>query len=266
MGRIVIAEPSIGDAAVLRSVAGADALAVGNLQAQQPSKAWRTTAVAGDAVEADLGTAAGINLVALLSTNAGSAATWRVRAAATQTDLTAAPGYDSGSLSVWPTTGLETWDFVHGILWLATSVQTFRWWRVDVADLDNPDGYLQAGRLFLSKAWQPSRNRQRGLAIAFEDLSPRERARGGQIYPLALPRRRVLQFTLRFQSEAEMYANAFELDRLRGRSGDVLVIPDPDKSAQIQRQTVYGLQAELVPIVDPAHNLFEKAFVIEEQI
>ena len=266
MGRIVIAEPSLSDAAVLRSVAGADALPVGNLQAQQPSDVWRTTAVAGDAIEADLGAAADVNLVALLYTNAGSAATWRIRAAAAQPDLVAAPGYDSGTLPVWPTTGLETWAFVHGIRWLSAAAQTFRWWRVDFADLNNPAGYLQAGRLFITKAWQPTRNRRRGLSIAFEDLSPRERARGGQVYPLALPRRRVLQFVLHFLEEQEMFDNAFEIDRLRGRSGDLLVIPDPDKPDQIQRQAVYGLQAELPPIVDPAFNVFEKPYVIEEQV
>ncbi|MCG8596121.1 MAG: hypothetical protein MI785_17410 [Kiloniellales bacterium] len=266
MGRIVIAEPSLGDAAVLRAAAGADALPVGNLQTQQPGEAWRSTAVAGDAVEADLGAAAEVDLIALLYTNAASAATWRVRAAAVQPDLVAAPGYDSGSLPVWPAAGLETWPFVHAILWLGAAVQSFRWWRVDYADLGNPDGYLQAGRLYIAKAWQPSRNRRRGLSLGFQDLSPRERTRGGQLYPLALPRTRVLSFALGFLSEAEMYANAFELDRLRGRSGDLLVIPDPDKPAQIQRQAVYGLQAELTPIVDPAHEVFETAFTVEEQI
>ena len=68
--------------------------------------------------------------------------------------------------------------------------------RIDLIDAANPAGFVKAGRLYLSKAWQPTRNRQLGLQIGFEDPSPQEESRGGQIYPLALFRRRVATFTL----------------------------------------------------------------------
>ena len=189
-----------------------------------------------------------------------------MRAATSQANLTASPGYDSTSVSVWPTTGLEDWPFVHGILWLGASPQTFRWWRVDYADAGNADGVLEAGRLIIAKAWQPTRNRRFGMSFTFIDPSPRRAARGGQLHVLPLERRRRLDFGLALLSETEVMENAFELQRLRGLGKDVLVIPDPTKTAQQARQAIYGLLPELSPISDPRFNNYEVRFAVEEML
>ena len=266
MGNIIIADSALSDAATLTAGSEAAGMPVGNLQTFQPSEKWRATNLAAAYVEADLGAAQPLDLIALLYTNTTSAATWRIRGATTQANLTAAPGYDSGAITAWPQSGLDDWDFVHVFKWLGASPQTFRWWRVDLTDAANPDGHLQAGRLYLSDAWQPARNLQYGWSIGFADDSIKRRATGGQSWVTARGKRRVLDFTLGFLSEAEMYDNAFDIDRRRGEHADVLAIRDPDDTAHVHRQMVYGLIDGLKPIVNPNFNLFEKSYRIEEAL
>lgn len=268
---IVIATPVLSDAAVLTAGSEAADMPAANLLTQQPIDVWRATDLANAYLVADLGAAAAINLVALLYTNASSAAQWRVRAAASEADLTAAPGYDSGLVDMWPHAGLETWDWTHAFRWLGVAgatpgPQTFRWWRIDVADPGNAAGYVQAGRLYLAAAWQPTRNLLYGWSVGFIDFSAKVRAAGGQILPGSRPLHRVARFALRCDSESEMYDNAFEIDRRRGTSGDVLVLRDPATPSRLMKQSVYGTLSSLEPIVNARFNVFEKPYEIEEMI
>lgn len=272
MGNPVIATPALSDAATLTASSAPATLPVSNLQGEQPGVVWRALDPAASWVEVDLGAASAINLVALLHHNLGSAATWRIRAAATQGDLTAAPGYDSTAITAWPTAGLEDWGTVNSVLWLAAAPQSFRWWRIDLADAANPAGFLEAGRLYIADAWQPSRNLEYGWSTAWQDPSEFALALGGQEYAVERRRRRLIQFTIpivaesQAAAEAEAYGKAFELQRLRGLSGDVLAIRDPDNAAQLQRQTIYGRMAELRPIVNTAFNIFTTRFAFREML
>ena len=270
MGNPVIATPVLSDAAVLTASSAPATLPVTNLQTQPPSEAWRGLDTAASFIEADLGAAQPVNLVALLHTNLGSAGTWRIRAAASQAALTAAPVYDSTVIAAWPTSGLETWPLVNAVLWLGSSPQTLRWWRIDLADAANPDGFLSAGRLFIADAWQPSRNLAYGWSIRWIDPSEVTRSLGGQAFPVARTPWRVFTFSLPIvatsqqAAEDELYGNAFELGRLRGISGDVFAIRDPDNTDQLQRQGMHALMTDLRPIVNDAFNLFTTRFAFEE--
>ncbi len=273
MGNPVIATPEIGDAAVLTASSAPEGLPVGNLQTRQPGQVWRAQDPAASWVEADLGSAATLNLVALLHHNLTGAGTWRIRAAATQANLTAAPGYESGVVTAWPTTGLDDWETVNSILWLGDAgAQTFRWWRVDLADAANPAGFLEAGRLYLANAWQPSRNLDYGWSTAWLDPTELNLALGGQEYDIGRRRRREITFAIpivansQAEAEAEAYDQPFEIQRRRGRSGDVLAIRDPDNADQLQRQTIYGRMAELRPIVNTAFKSFTTRFAFRETL
>jgi len=169
-------------------------------------------------------------------------------------------------MTLWPTTGLETWPFIHALRWLGASPQTRRWWRIDATDPTNPGGFFQAGRLYLANAWQPTRNLQYGWSLGWETNEAAARARGGALYPESGAAWRVIDFELGFADEAEMYANAFALQRRRATSRDVLAIRDPDALARLQDQTVYGLMEELPPIVQRRFKDFRTRFRITEQL
>lgn len=191
------------------------------------------------------------------------AATWRVRAADTQANLTAAPGYDSGTLTAWSQSGLGDWPFVHLLHWIG-STQRFRWWRFDVEDADNADGYFQAGRLILADAWQSSRGFDYGRGTGFMDPSSVAVAAGGQLWPQRREPRRSESFNIPLLPEDEFYGRVFPLDLTRGAARPVLMMTDPD-SAWLQSQTIYGLMQPRFA-AHQAFARFGKPFVIEEMI
>jgi hypothetical protein len=265
MGNLVIATPVLSDAASLSAGSQAAAMPVTNLQTIQPGEVWRALDLTQSFVVADLGSAQSINLVSLIATNASAAATWRVRGANSVANLTAAPGYDSGSISHWPNAGLGAWSYTNAYLWLGAAPQNFRYWRIDVADAANPAGFYQAGRLYLASAWQPSRNFAYGWQILFQGDGPKSRSEGGQGYALIGARYRTLDLTLKFASEAEMFQNGFELERLRGTSQDLLILKDPDNAAGlIMQQSLYGTAVEFNPLINTFFKIFEKRFHLEE--
>lgn len=268
MANLILAMPTISDPATMAAVgseaAGMEAV---NLFKKQPSDLWRATDLGNIWFEVDLGSAQAIRLIALLFTNATSAATIRVRGATSQANLTAAPGYDSTAVSHWPTTGLDNWEKTHAILWLS-SAQTYQWWRIDVVDAANPDGYYQAGRLYLANPYQPSVNIQYGWGVGFIDGSPTSEATDGQLYIDERKKYRVLNFTLDFESESDMYGDntAFDIDLRRGSSRDVLCIVDPEKTARLMDWSIYGRMQGLRPIVNNRFDLYMKPYTIREMI
>jgi hypothetical protein len=264
MGNVAIATPKLSDAATLAAGSAAAAMPVTNLQTQQPIERWRATDLANAWLEADLGQSVDWNLVWLGYNNASSAAQWRIRADSTATDARGStPAYDSGFVDMWPMPGLDDWEWTHAFHWLASTVKSYRFLRIDISDSANAAGYFQAGRLYIARAWQPSRNLGYGWAPQFIDFSARTRAAGGQILPGSKPLHRLLSFQLKYANEDDI-ATAFDLDRTRGTSGDVLIMRDPDTASRLMRESVYGSFSSLEPLTNSQFNLYQKPYEIEE--
>lgn len=267
MAHMILASPALSDAAVLSSTADVAAtLPLANLQVQQPGQAARFTALGSVWFDADLGAASAVDTIALLANNGTAAATWRIRAAATQGGLTAAPGYDSGAISLWPAAGRPTlWARPHALLWLSAA-ETWRWWRIDVFDAGNGDGFFEAGRLYLCAAWRPGRNLQYGASIGVVEDAANKEAAGGQIWPQLRGRRRRAEFSLKFLAEADMQRNALALDLARGQSGDVLFCQDPEADEFLNHTMLYGLMTGMRAIILDHFKLYSKSYRIEELV
>lgn len=276
MANMVLAMPVLSDAATLSASNSAGTLPIGNLQKRSLKEVWRALDPENAFIIIDLGEAKEINLVALLGHNGSSRASGRVRAASTEGDLTTSPGYDSGLLPFRShQSGYDaSWasgvaDEEYGaldknmfLLWLGNATETYRYWRIDI---DDPNiSFLDVGRLYISKAWQPQTNMDYGLAEGFIDPSRKPRTVSGEVSPVQRQAYRYSEFQLSFLNEAAMYDNVFEIERLRGRSKDVLFIQDPEATDHLQRRSVYGLMESLQPIINYAFSLFQKTFRIEE--
>ncbi len=262
MGNLVIATPTWSDLATLTASSELASAPVANLQRMQPTDLFQAASSADFYLEADRGSAQPFNLVALLYTNVGGSGTWRVRAADTQGGLTSSPPYDSGSLTFWASPNLDTWTRRHSLLWIPAGV-TRRWVRIDVGSVG---ATFQGGRLYIGQAWQPSRNYQYGGGLGHVDLSPKTRANGLHTVPTAKPTLVQQDFQLDFLSEAEMYANLFELRRLRGATKDVLVCLNPDDTTYRHQAMCYGLLDWTERITRPAFKRFAQNFRIEELV
>ncbi|MDB5490365.1 MAG: hypothetical protein JWO78_214 [Micavibrio sp.] len=278
MQNIVIATPILSDKAVLSSSASPGSLPVSNLQTRSVKKVWRSLDATATFVVIDMLAPKAINLVALIAHNGSSRSFGRVRAAASAAALTVTPGYDSGLKPLRShQSGYDaTWaatvsDEQYGslsknmfLLWLGATPQTYRYWRIDITDPASPNGYFDAGRLYLDYAWQPSTNKDYGTGQGMIDQSRDPRTVTSEPTPTPRPIKRYEEFTLSYMSEDEMYDHAFEIERLRGTTGDVLYLNDPTATKHLQRRSIYGQMKSFQPIVNSAFQIYQKTFRIEE--
>ncbi len=267
MADVTFATSELSDAGTLTTGNEVGTLPAVNLQDPQPTKKWRTSGLSSMYVVVDLGSAKAINLVALIATNLSSGANWQIRGATSEANLTAAPGYNSTSVSAWPGTGKPGgWtDQLFSLLWLTTA-QTYRWWRIDVTDSGNGDGYIEAGRLIIDAAWQPTIGLSPNWGVQWVDPGPREMSIGGNIYPTQRTHHRVIELALDFNDQTAMMANAFELQRKRGASKDVFVLVDPAGTTDLHRTSIYGLFSNLQPLVNTAFDIFSQIVTVEEMV
>jgi len=249
----VIAVP-LSDTWTLTGGPMAGSMPITNLKDQQPSNPCRWIDLSQVYVVVDAGAAVTINLIELLYTNATVAATWRIRAAASQANLIAAPGYDSRvagvDLQFFPDVAESWWDRIHSYLWLGATPKTFRWWRVDVFDAANPATYFQAGRLYMDNAYQASRGvKLGGDTVVMENVptgstaSQHQQTAGGQKYPAVRAKTGGLHFGIEYLQQSEAYRQLYRIVRQRGATRDVHVIIDPDSRAFYMEQQAYGTLA-----------------------
>lgn len=264
MGNVVIASPALGEGGALTASAAAAGFPVSNLQKIQPRVIWRTPDLTDAWLEMDLGASSPINLVSLIGTNASAAATWRIRTAATQAGLTGgSPDYDSTVQLMWGAADLSTWDRVNAFNFIAAGAPTSRWVRIDLSDPTNTDGYIAAGRLVVSKAFQPTRNLGYGWSVGFEDDSEADTTDGGNTLVTPKGKRRVVDFELKWGTKADMLGEAFDIDRTRGTSRDIIVIPNPD-SDTIHNEAIQGRMTNLSAISNDAYGIYKKRYQVTE--
>lgn len=239
-----------------------------NLIKREPSVPLILTDLSDLRVEFEFPAAIDVNLLAVLYCDATSAATLRWRGATSRANLTAAPGYDSGSLSfAGGDSGLPSRkNRRHDVRWLGDSAQSYSWWRLDISDAAKSDGRLIIGNVVIDAAWQPGINIAYGGGGGLMDPSRKPRSEPGQVQPLSRSKHRILRHRLSFQSEDDMYGFADDLDEQIGTTEPLLFVRDPEATTYRQEKIVFGLQNEIGEINDQAFNIYEKAYVIEELI
>lgn len=257
----LLASPALSDAATLTGAATAGDLTLSNLQNSQAGKVAQFASLTGMYLEADFGAAAEVKYVWVGHTNSSVGGTVRVRAATSQANLTAAPGYDPGAQDIWSASDLDTWAARHAYIDLISTPQTFRWWRLDFADAANPDGYFQAGRLIFAIApFIPTQE------VILGALGPVERpvrieSQGGQIFASERAKKLAATFTIKCETRANAMGPLADLARLRGVSKDILAILRTDDPDHLQLHTIAGLMDEPLQIGDdnlPYYDLLIK--------
>lgn len=279
---MLIAFRNYADDATLSGGSWSSSLPLANLRDRQLTRLARSTdaLAASTAIDCDFGQGRTISFIALLRHNLGQAGQWRIRLGDDPAYATSL--YDSEQIDIWPTIhpfGVGLWgEFVWGGKLTAADAATYgnsgylvlpqpvfaRRLKIELFDAGNPAGYVQAGRLIAGPAWQPAINLQYGWHLAQVDESKKTRSRGGQTYVDIVPRFRRLTFDLAHMSRDEAWGYAYELDRLKGIGGDLLIMVDPANLTHLHRQTVYGTLTESSAIANPQYGLFTKPFTVEE--
>lgn len=236
------------------------------LQEMQPRKTAQSDGLTGVYVEFDLGAAYAIDTFAGVNGNGTTDAEWRWRGATSQGNLTAAPGYDSTQVSQWPASGKPTdedWE-QHCNLLVSNNVLAFRYWRVDLFDASNPEGFHEYGRLFGGVRWTPTANYTYDWGQRFEAADILEETVYGQTQ--TEERLRPRGWVLPFDSirRSELLANAMTLQRLRGRAGPLLACIDYTRDSDLHWHTIYGVLKELGEIGQKVEDRYTARFQIRE--
>ncbi len=248
---------SLSDAAVISGSATAGTLGLDNLKKQPIALPARFMTASGY-IQADIGADRQVSFVGLLGMNA-KFGTCRVRGASSEVNLTASPDYDSGEVSLVEGDTLARNSFYH-----CFAAETLQYWRIDFEADDV--SYLDIGRLYIGKTFQPGTNVNYGQSQGFLDPSEKRKTKAGRLESNRKPKSRVAEINFAFGSEEEMYGEGFDLDNVLGSTGDVLYIHDFDSKTFLQKRSIYGTFTELSPIVNSYYKLFEKRYRIEEII
>ncbi|AGW94594.1 hypothetical protein N234_31600 [Ralstonia pickettii DTP0602] len=139
-----------------------------------------------------------------------------------------------------------------------------RYIRIDIEDEGNPDGYVELGRLFVSRAWKPQHNANAGASAGWESDTTVQRAMAGTPYFDRKPGRRVTRFNLNGMERDEAMVRVFEMQRRAGIDGEILLVWDQDDILHRLRRSYLGRQRQLSPIEQAFMNNNGTAFEIEE--
>jgi hypothetical protein len=230
---------------------------VANLQKYHRGKVWRATAKAAEWVKLDLGSAKDVDSFAMLFPAAGHkfSASPTLKLQGNATDSWATPSVDI-TLSVDATYGIVTHFF--------SSTQTYRWWRVTLADASSTYAYVEIGKIVLAKATQLTQLPQLGFTESVSDPSLIDVTPYGQVYADVYPKRRAVKFSYEYITQAD-YQSLVTLYRTLGTTTPITVALDADASMfDKDRFLFYGRLTGALEASNPFTTFFNTGFSVEE--
>lgn len=238
----------------------------------------------------DLGSTKIIRLFACIKHNMGNLAKWRIRAADSEANLTAAPVYDSGWVYVtaYATTfGTENWgEFDWGVqagyeeseglnrcayLPPANDVAArfVRYDFDDTADINaREDSYIQFARLWASTGYQPSLNMQYGAEIFLDDSTDEEESRNktSHFSPLVVKQRRLVA-GFNDLPKNELLKNVLgTLFMQVGKSGEIIALMAPLEPEFYAFEGIYGHLAQTDSAKYSFYNRMTSSLHIKESV
>lgn len=284
MANILLAWQNRIDEATVLGGSWSASLPLANIQNRQVQKVARSSGVTNAATQfvIDLGQARAVGVLALVVHNVSVSG--RVRVTASDSAGFSTLYYDSGFVNVWPTgqipQALLEWE--EDNFWLGTISSSaragyqspfvhilpnpvnMRYWKVEIDDTTNADGFVQIGRVFIARGWRPAVNYSYGAELGFEDPTPIETSLSGAEFFDVRSKFRVFSFRLNFLPTAEAYGQALDLQRVAGVSGEVLLVPDSDDLGNMPARSFVGRLRNMRPISQPKPAGFDVQFEIKE--
>jgi hypothetical protein len=278
-GNLVLVPVNLAD----RGTIAADPAMVANLPPEyllQQGRSFvaRSTSTDPQAIAGNLEAAAMVDALALCGHNLSGGATirWRLYSEADQGgSLT----YDSGALAVGTVIPWGSFDWGVGHSWGATyeegagdqyaihlmaAPKVCGSWQVDITDGDNPDGYMEARRLVIGRAFRPQCNASYGLQWGWVSQTAHQRTAAGSLDSEIGPRYRTLSFALNYLYEAERATLARQITE---PAEEVLVVVFPSEATSSRRFADYsflGKVDQLPPYTLASYRSIQAEFRIEE--
>jgi hypothetical protein len=206
-------------------------LPLSNLTQQLLSKVARSTnALASSTlIQVNLGSAKAIRCFALLNHNISFAGTVRIRGYSDSSYSSMVTGADTGAVNVWPQSNFTTDDaskYPNSWIGLFSSSKTAQYWKIEITDTSNPNGYVQLGRLWLGDAnFEPSVGLNYGSSLGYVPRDLIEESLGGVKWSEKRIPRRSMHATFDALTDEDKY-QALILSKTLTTTDEMLFISD----------------------------------------
>ena len=191
--------------------------------------------------------------------------------------------YDSGELEVWPpmysTLSLHWRDYhfwsgkideearkeyQKNFIHICNASVKTKYWRIEIYDADNTDGYIEVGRLFMGRLFKPQFNVIYGAQIAWEDNSRIDQSLIGVEYMSRTPMTRVATVNYDYSFRREALEGLYELQRQSGTTQEVLFIGNASDDSQMVRLGFLGRFRRMEPLKWHFMDIHSTGFEVKE--
>jgi len=220
-----------------------------------------------------------VGTIAVINHNLSITATWRYRVYSDSGYTTLA--YDSGVLDVWPSMPVGYYEWEDDGFWfmkppeedrelltataihVPTSTVVNQYYQIEFFDDSNPDGYVQLGRIFIGKKYQPTVNMSLGASVGLEARTLIDEAISGAEYFDRRESYRVARFDLGMLESSDSSLNA-DLVKISDTDSEVVFVYDPDDAIGTGRKSFLGRLRTLSAIEQPYTQFYRTAYEIKE--
>lgn len=120
-----------------------------------------------------------------------------------------------------------------------------QYWQFDLANPNNPAGFIEVGRLFMGTAYIPSINYAPvNNKFGFEPFTSMQQAASGARYYNRRRSARTFEFAFPVMPHDEIHDDIYAVAAIAGIDGQVFVIPDPDDTGRLSQRSFLGTLSE----------------------
>lgn len=286
MGLPLIGYPNRADDATLSGGSWEAALPIANVQDADLGIVARSTdaTTASTRIDLDLTAAYPVRCIFVYLPNATLSAT--VRLYADDEATFTAPPYDPGAENVYPTSFFpantefygedvsssamtqELWDeglrypYIH----IPATDQDYRYWRVDINDTTNSDGYVDVARVWIGTAYRPAVSWRQGGGYGYNSASASVRTQGGKKRSISLPKYRTAQLTLPSVTEDGGTIQCLDVMRRIGTTEQFAFVFDETDSTHLQRRSYLATLGAVNQLTFPSTAWMDVPFLVEEEV
>lgn len=139
-----------------------------------------------------------------------------------------------------------------------------RWWRMEILDPFNPFKFVDVGKLFLGGSLALPFNYSRGATLLPQDTSRMIEAQDGTRTYEQGRIRRIMTLPFQYLRMAEDFAMWFDFMVDAGTTKEVLLVPDPTDTLNLQRRSFVGVPRNPTAMEQALTGHFNAAVTIEE--
>lgn len=210
--------------------------------------------------------------VAPLYGNASEEGTWQIVSAMTEGGLDD-PSFEDAVRPLWTVPdmlrpGAPEWR--HAFRWLKGNPRPEPWVQLIINDpapvvpADVVDPFQQWGRLIMGLGWQPSYHHDRGSELTpANERGRRVTTQGGGDRLGTTARPQAFKFNVGFLTREEMLTKGYDLDRIVGTTGDLLVVDAPEDPVFLDRGMIHGTLTSVSGLKHDDFDSYSKAYTIQ---